>query len=135
MTIRIGVIGTGAIGEDHARRITHTLSGGKIVAVTDVNRAQAEAVVARLGLDARVYDDGHELIKAADVDAVLVTSWGPTHEEFVLAAIKAGKYVFCEKPLATTAQGCLNIVEAEGPPASAWCRSVSCAPTTRATSC
>ncbi|GAA3533646.1 Gfo/Idh/MocA family oxidoreductase [Zobellella aerophila] len=113
MTIRIGVIGTGAIGEDHARRITHVLSGGHIVAVTDVNRSQAEAVVARLGLDARVYDDGHELIKAADVDALLVTSWGPTHEEFVLAAIKAGKYVFCEKPLATTAQGCLNIVNAE----------------------
>ncbi|WP_375055326.1 Gfo/Idh/MocA family protein [Zobellella sp. DQSA1] len=113
MTIRIGVIGTGAIGEDHARRITQTLSGGKVVAVNDVNRAQAEAVVARLGLDAEVYDNGHDLIKADSVDAVLVTSWGPTHEEFVLSAIAAGKYVFCEKPLATTARGCLNIVEAE----------------------
>ncbi|WP_458734667.1 Gfo/Idh/MocA family protein [Zobellella taiwanensis] len=113
MTIRIGVIGTGAIGADHARRITQTLSGGRVVAVNDVNRAQAEAVVARLGLDARVYDNGHDLIKAEDVDAVLVTSWGPTHEEFVLSAIAAGKYVFCEKPLATTARGCLNIVEAE----------------------
>ncbi|OXS17084.1 inositol 2-dehydrogenase [Zobellella denitrificans] len=113
MTIRIGVIGTGAIGADHARRITQTLSGGQVVAVNDVNRAQAEAVVARLGLDARVYDNGHDLIKADDVDAVLVTSWGPTHEEFVLSAIAAGKYVFCEKPLATTARGCLNIVEAE----------------------
>ncbi|PSJ46821.1 inositol 2-dehydrogenase [Zobellella taiwanensis] len=113
MTIRIGVIGTGAIGADHARRITQTLSGGRVVAVNDVNRAQAEAVVARLGLDAKVYDNGHELIQADDVDAVLVTSWGPTHEEFVLSAIAAGKYVFCEKPLATTARGCLNIVEAE----------------------
>ncbi|GGO89550.1 inositol 2-dehydrogenase [Marinobacterium nitratireducens] len=113
MTIRIGVIGTGAIGEDHARRITQTLSGGKIVAVNDVNQDQARAVVDRLGLDAKVYESGHELIQADDVDAVLVCSWGPTHEEFVLAAIEAGKYVFCEKPLATTAEGCLRIVEAE----------------------
>src|SRR5207245_11380308 len=48
-----------------------------------------------------------------DVGVVVVTSWGPTHEEFVLAAIAAGKPVFCEKPLATTAAGCLRIVEAE----------------------
>ncbi|WP_373441548.1 Gfo/Idh/MocA family oxidoreductase [Paenibacillus kribbensis] len=35
----------------------------------------------------------------------MVTSWGPTHEEFVLASIAAGKPVFCEKPLATTLRG------------------------------
>ncbi len=113
MTIRIGIIGTGAIGADHARRITNTLTGGKVVAVTDVNTDQARAVVDKLGLEATIYDNGHDLINAGDVDAILVTSWGPTHEEFVVAAIKAGKYVFCEKPLATTAAGCLNIVEAE----------------------
>ncbi|OZG72013.1 inositol 2-dehydrogenase [Hahella sp. CCB-MM4] len=113
MTIRVGIIGTGAIGADHARRITNTLTGGEVVAVTDVNAGQARSVVDTLGLNAKIYDNGHDLINATDVDAVLVTSWGPTHEEFVVAAIKAGKYVFCEKPLATTAAGCMNIVEAE----------------------
>ncbi|TFH85668.1 Gfo/Idh/MocA family oxidoreductase [Billgrantia azerbaijanica] len=113
MTVRIGVIGTGMIGEEHSRRITQTLTGGAIVAVSDVNAEQAQAVVERLGLDARVYASGQELIAADDVDAVLVTSWGPTHEEYVLAAIEAGKPVFCEKPLATTAQGCRNIIDAE----------------------
>lgn len=113
MVLKIGVIGTGAIGQDHIRRITNTLSGGKIVAVTDVNQEQAKAVVKNQNLDAVVYDDGHELIKSEDVDAVVVTSWGPTHEEFVLGAIQAGKPVFCEKPLATTAEGCKRIVDAE----------------------
>ena len=113
MTLRIGVIGTGAIGQDHARRITNTLTGGKIVAVTDVNGEQAKNTVKNLNLDAKVYENGHELIKADDVDAIIVTSWGPTHEEFVLASIAAGKPVFCEKPLATTADGCMRIVEAE----------------------
>ncbi|MFS3930417.1 Gfo/Idh/MocA family protein [Priestia flexa] len=113
MTLKIGVIGTGAIGQDHIRRITNTLSGGKIVAVNDVNKEQANAVVNTQGLDAKVYDDSHDLIKAEEVDAIVVTSWGPTHEEFVLAAIEAGKPVFCEKPLATTAEGCKKIVDAE----------------------
>jgi len=113
MTINIGVIGTGAIGADHARRITETLTGGAIVAVNDVNLSQAKAVVDKLNIEATVYDSGHDLINDDNVHAVLVTSWGPTHEEFVVAAVNAGKYVFCEKPLATSAQGCRNIIEAE----------------------
>ena len=113
MTLKIGVIGTGAIGADHTRRITNTLTGAEVIALTDVNQEQAEKVKQSLGLKATIYKDGHELIEKGNVDAVLVTSWGGTHEEYVLAAIKAGKYVFCEKPLATTARGCQNIVDAE----------------------
>ena len=113
MTLKIGVIGTGAIGQDHIRRITNTLTGGQVVAVTDINLEQAKETVAKYGLKAEVYADGKSLITAKDVEVVLVTSWGPTHEEYVLAAIAAGKPVFCEKPLATTAEGCMNIVKAE----------------------
>ena len=113
MTLNIGVIGTGAIGRDHIRRITNTLSGARVTAVTDVQAGAAQDTVSTYGLDAQVFATGQEVIASPDVDAVLVTSWGPTHEEFVLAAIAAGKPVFCEKPLATTAQGALNIVNAE----------------------
>ena len=62
---------------------------------------------------ATVYPDDQSLIEADNVDAVFVTSWGPAHEASVLKAVAAGKYVFCEKPLATTAEGCMRIVEAE----------------------
>ncbi|MCM3362441.1 Gfo/Idh/MocA family protein [Niallia sp. MER TA 168] len=113
MTLRIGVIGTGAIGKEHIRRITNNLSGGKIVAVTDIEEASAKSAMEQFGLDAAIYPDGKTLIAEGDVDAVLVTSWGPEHEESVIAAIEAGKYVFCEKPLATTIEGCMRIVEAE----------------------
>ncbi|WP_338787832.1 Gfo/Idh/MocA family oxidoreductase [Metabacillus sp. FJAT-53654] len=113
MTIRFGVIGTGAIGREHIKRIQNKLSGGEIVAVTDVNQASAKDVVERFELDAAVYPDDKALISAENVDAVLVTSWGPAHEASVLAAIEAGKYVFVEKPLATTGEGCMRIVEAE----------------------
>lgn len=113
MELKIGVIGIGAIGQDHMKRITNTLSKGRVVAVTDVNRQQAKAIVDAFSLDTRIYEDGHQLIQSDEVDAVIVTSWGPTHEEYVLAAIEANKPVFCEKPLATTAEGCIRIVEAE----------------------
>lgn len=113
MTLKIGVIGTGAIGREHIKRITNTLAGGKIVAVTDVNNEAAKQTMEQFELDAQVYPDDLSLIAAENVDAVLVTSWGPAHEQSVLAAIEAGKYVFCEKPLAITAEGCKRIVEAE----------------------
>ncbi|WP_207101284.1 Gfo/Idh/MocA family protein [Paracoccus shandongensis] len=113
MTVRIGVIGTGAIGRDHARRINQVLQGGTITALSDVNRASAEAVKADIAPDATVFATGEELIASDQVDAVLVTSWGATHEQYVLTAIAAGKPCFCEKPLATTAEGAKRIVDAE----------------------
>ena len=113
MTLRLGVIGIGAIGKEHTLRIERKLSRAKIVAVNDVNREQTEAFLQDNALDAQFFESGVDLINSPEVDAILVTSWGPTHEEFVLAAIAAGKYVFCEKPLAVTAAGCKGIVEAE----------------------
>ena len=79
--VRIGVIGCGGIGVEHIKRITNTLSGGVVVAVNDINQEHAEQVIKDLGLQAKFYADGHELVHAADVDAVLVTCWGPAHKQ------------------------------------------------------
>ncbi len=113
MTLNIGVIGCGMIGRDHTRRIQQVLAGAKVVALSDVNQANAESVQKDFAPAARIFATGEELIASPDVHAVLVTSWGATHEPYVLAAIAAGKPVFCEKPLATTADGARRIVEAE----------------------
>lgn len=109
MTVRVGVIGVGAIGADHVRRIRSVLSGASVVAVSDVDFGRASAVAA----GARVHHTGQDLIADADVDAVLVASWGPTHAEYVLACLAAGKPVLCEKPLATTGEDCLRVLAAE----------------------
>ena len=112
MTLDVGVIGTGMIGQDHIRRLTSVLSGARVAAVTDVDLDRARSVADGVP-GAVVHDTGRALIEDPGVDAVVVTSWGPTHEEYVLAAIAAGKQVFCEKPLATTREACDRIVDAE----------------------
>jgi len=112
MTLNVGVIGLGMIGQDHIRRLSSVLTGAQVVAVTDVNAKQAAEVAARLPA-AKVYSTGDEVIAANDVEAVIVASWGPTHATYVLASIKAGKPVFCEKPLADTEADCSAILAAE----------------------
>lgn len=111
MTVRVGVIGVGMIGQDHVRRLTRVLAGADVVAVTDVDAARAREVADAVG--ARLHGTGQDVVADESVDAVLVASWGPTHEEYVLASIAAGKPVFCEKPLATTQDACLRVIEAE----------------------
>ncbi len=112
MTLNIGVVGVGMIGREHISRLANKLVGAKVVALADVNAKQAEETAAGLQ-GVKVFPTGEALIAAPEVQGVVVTSWGPTHEAYVLASIKAGKSVFCEKPLATTAEACLRIVEAE----------------------
>ncbi len=112
MTIRVGIIGTGGIGTDHAAKLASTISGSTVSVVTDVNHARAEDVAAAIG-GARVAADGFELIRSDDVDAVLIASIGETHAAFTLACIAAGKPVMCEKPLAPTTPECLQVLEAE----------------------
>ncbi|NSY40417.1 Gfo/Idh/MocA family protein [Leisingera sp. ANG59] len=113
MTVKIGVIGTGMIGTDHTRRIQDVLTGAEVVALSDYLPENAEKLRATHARRAEVFAKGEDLIASDNVDAVLVCSTGSTHEEYVLAAIAAGKPVFCEKPLATTAEGAKRIVDAE----------------------
>ena len=111
MSVRIGLIGAGGMGRAHVQRIENELAGGRIVAVADLDLDGARAVAEPLG--AKAYGSGAELIADPDVDAVLIATFGKVHAPDVIAAVEAGKYVLCEKPLATTPEDCIAIMEAE----------------------
>ena len=109
--LRVGVVGVGAIGRTHIERINNKLQGAKVVACADVNEEFGKSVAEKYGC--KFYNDGEAMIASDDIDAVIVTTIDPFHEQYVMAAIKAGKYVFCEKPLAPEAETCKRIVDAE----------------------
>ena len=111
MTLRVGVIGTGNIGADHVRRLSRQVSGAQVTGVFDVATQRAQDVARDVGAVAHPGWSG--LVDAEDVDAVVIASPGPLHAEQVLACIDAGKPVLCEKPLATTGEDALKVIEAE----------------------
>lgn len=111
MTVRIGVVGPGGMGRAHIDRIENELAGGHVVAVQDIDQRHARTVAEPLG--ARVFASTADLVGSGEVDAVLVASYGPAHEEAVTACIEAGLPVLCEKPLAPTAEECRRIMAAE----------------------
>lgn len=113
MTVRVGIIGVGIMGADHARKINGSISGAEVSAVADFDAGRASSIAAELR-DASVSADGFALIADERVDAVIVASHDSTHAELVHAALAANKPVLCEKPLAPTAAECRDIIAAQG---------------------
>ena len=106
--LNIGLVGCGMIGQIHADGLQKLVDEGEIVAVAAADPSDsARVAVANNCPFARYVADPYEVIGAADVDAVVITSPTSTHRDLVLAAVNAGKPLLCEKPLATS----LDVVE------------------------
>src|SRR5438876_11479280 len=110
--ISVGVIGTGRMGSCHAVNVHRYVKGARMAAIYDLDQARAQQVAAECGA-ARAFADPLQLIQDAGVDAVVIASPDPTHAQFVHECLRHHKPVLCEKPLATTADEALKIIEAE----------------------
>ena len=86
--LRVGVIGVGMMGADHAERLVNRIAGATLVAVSDPDTARAQALAARFS-GVRSLDDPLALIADEDVDAVIIASPGFVHEEQVLACLES----------------------------------------------
>lgn len=107
--LKIGIIGCGKIAEvRHAPEYDEN-PGCEIVAYYDVDPARAALLAERFG--GQVYGSIDELL-ASGVDAVSVCVANVVHAEVSVAALQAGAHVLCEKPMATTPQGCRDMVDA-----------------------
>ncbi|WP_082589112.1 Gfo/Idh/MocA family oxidoreductase [Nostocoides sp. Soil756] len=110
--LRVGIIGVGMMGADHAERVARRVSGARLVAVSDPDTARAGALAARFD-GVRAIGDPLDLVADDDVDAVVIASPGFAHEEQVLACLEHGKPTLCEKPLTMDGDSSLRLVEAE----------------------
>ncbi len=105
VTVKIGVLGVGRIGKMHAELVARQVSGcGSLAMVQDINADAAAAVGEQL--DVPHTTDVDALLGSGDVDAVAICSSTDTHVPLLIAAARAGKAIFCEKPdLARSRQG------------------------------
>ena len=109
--VKIGLIGCGRAGMIHARSYNGNVRDAELIAICDpseesLSRAQAELAVPY------AYTDYNEALKNPEIDAVIVVTPTQFHHDIVIAAAKAKKHVFCEKPMASTEEECDEMIEA-----------------------
>jgi predicted dehydrogenase len=107
--IRVGVIGTGAISQVVHVPIFAEREDVELVAVADADEHKAEALSKRFGVPHVLSTE--ETMARPDLDAVVISTPNHLHEEMAIAALEAGKHVFVERPLATTAEGAKRVID------------------------
>ncbi len=115
--LRIGLIGSGFIGKAHAfgystaARVFDLPFEPELRTIADINDEAAAKAAAALGF-VRATPDWRSLVADHDIDVVNITAPNALHKEMALAAIAAGKHVYCEKPLAPLAADAREMAEA-----------------------
>ena len=108
--LRVGIVGAGWMGTEHAQAWQNNAPRGEIVAVADASAARAQQLADHFADGrARVYSDLDALLADPDVGAVDVCLPHHLHAEAILASARAGKAILCEKPLCTTLEDAVAI--------------------------
>src|SRR5690348_12310899 len=104
--IRVGIIGAGLIGQTHSMMLhqiaNRTEQSVRVTSVADVSHPAAEQLAARWP-DAHAFKSADEMIADPAIDAVWICTPTAMHRQTTIAAARAGKHIFCEKPLAMSA--------------------------------
>jgi myo-inositol 2-dehydrogenase/D-chiro-inositol 1-dehydrogenase len=96
--LKLGVIGTGRIGKVHIATLVQSVPLAEVVAIADTNLKSANDVAGMFGI-ASVFLNYMDVLKHPDVEAVVICSPTDTHAKYIVDAAKAGKHIFCEKPV------------------------------------
>jgi UDP-N-acetylglucosamine 3-dehydrogenase len=110
MSVKIGVIGCGAIGQ--RRHIPEAAANpeAKVAALADPVKDRVEALAKQY--EAKAYTDYKQMLKSGHLDAVVVAGPNATHAEMSIEALNAGCHVLCEKPMATTREDAQAMIKA-----------------------
>lgn len=108
--IHICLIGCGRAGMIHARSYTGQVKGAELIALCDSTEGCLEMAQKEVRVK-YVYTDYREVMKNQEIDAVVVVTPTQFHKDIVVAAAKAGKHIFCEKPMASSPEECDEMIE------------------------
>lgn len=108
--LNIGIIGAGRIGKVHLKSITYNVPNAKVLGITDVFKDGLQALADEYGVE-KVYDSYKDMLRDPEIDAVLVCSSTDTHADISIEAAKAGKHVFCEKPVDLTPEKVQAVID------------------------
>ena len=112
MAIRVGIVGTGGISRAHHRAYT-AVGGFEIVAVCDIISEKAREAAEKWDVPKKhVFTSYNKMLEMDEIDAVSVCTYNQAHRRPTVAALKAGKHVFCEKPMAATLADATAMVRA-----------------------
>ena len=103
--IKIGSVGLGRLGYEHACNIANLVPGAELTALCDVDAVRVKEVAAELNVP-YTYTDVTEMVKNPELDAIVIVSPSMYHADHIKLALDAGKHVFCDKPLDTTIEKC-----------------------------
>ena len=95
--LRIGIIGAGRIGKLHSNNLANRVPNAQLVCISDVYEPAAKAQAEKLGI--AYTTDYHDILNDPTIDAVFICSSTDTHSPISIEAAKAGKHIFCEKPI------------------------------------
>src|SRR5256885_7167876 len=98
-SLKIGLIGAGRIGLQHAEHLTSRIPSADLVMVADAYEEAARLCADRCAIPAATRDY-HAILNHPDIQAVVICSSTDTHAQIIEEAAQAGKHIFCEKPIA-----------------------------------
>jgi myo-inositol 2-dehydrogenase/D-chiro-inositol 1-dehydrogenase len=96
--LKLGVIGAGRIGKVHTATLAQSVPSALVVALADTNPDSANELAKTFGIPS-VFNNYQDVLNHSDVEAVVICSPTDTHAKYIVAAAKAGKHIFCEKPV------------------------------------
>ncbi|MBQ8954968.1 MAG: Gfo/Idh/MocA family oxidoreductase [Clostridia bacterium] len=110
--IRVAIVGTGTISHAHVRSYLQFPGRCKIVALVDIIPEKAQKVKEQYNLDCDVYDDHQKILPRTDIDLVDVCTPPYVHASISINALRSGKNVVCEKPMAASLEECDAMLKA-----------------------
>ncbi|MBO7711409.1 MAG: Gfo/Idh/MocA family oxidoreductase [Lachnospiraceae bacterium] len=108
--VKMGIVGLGRLGHVHAYNLAFRVPGAELVAACSVVESELKYAKEELGV-AKTYNNFADMCDDPEIEAIAIVSPATFHPEQISLALKAGKHIFCEKPLAVSTEACRKAEE------------------------